>query len=91
MEEDGTPSKLLRLTHYSLTLVLVRAAGQETTVFEVQSGVRQGDNMSPTLFNYAIDFVPERALRSSYGVVVGENVSAAIKSAAVLRKSIPTH
>ncbi len=29
--------------------------------------------MSPTLFNYAIDFVLERALRDSLGVQVGEN------------------
>ncbi len=40
--------------------------------FEVQSGVRQGDNMSPTLSNYAIDFVLERGFRSSQGVQVGE-------------------
>ncbi len=30
--------------------------------------------MSPTLFNYAIDFVLERALRDSQGVQVGENL-----------------
>ncbi len=30
--------------------------------------------MSPTLFNYAIDFVLERALRGSQGVQVGENL-----------------
>ncbi len=49
----------------------VRVAGQETTSFEMQSGVRQGDSMSPTLFNYAIDFVLKRALRSLQGVQVG--------------------
>ncbi len=48
------------------------ATGQETTSFEAQSGVRQGDNMSPTLFNYAIDFVLENALRGLQGVQVGE-------------------
>ncbi len=53
----------------------MRAAGQETTAFEVQSGVRQGDTMSPTLFNYAIDFVLEHALRSSHDVLLGENVN----------------
>ncbi len=37
--------------------------------------MRQGDTMSPTLFNYAIDFVLERALRSSHGVLLGENVN----------------
>ncbi len=70
MDEDGVPSKLLRLikSYYSST----RVAGQETTSFEVQSGVRQGDNMSPTPFKYAIDFVLERALRGSQGVQVGE-------------------
>ncbi len=33
--------------------------------------------MSPTLFNYAIDFVLERALRSAHGVLLGENVNLA--------------
>ncbi len=76
MEEDGIPPKLLRLikAYYSSTRTRVRAAGQETTSFEVQSGVRQGDNMSPALFNYAIDFVLERALLSSQGVQVGGNL-----------------
>ncbi len=73
MAEDGIPPKLLRLikAYCSSTRTRVRAAGQETTSFEVQSGVRPGDNMSPTLFNYAIDFVLVRALRSSQGVQVG--------------------
>ncbi len=42
MEEDVTPPKLLRLieAYFSSTLTRVRAAGQETTAFDVQSGVR---------------------------------------------------
>ncbi len=76
-EINTKPFKLLRLikTYYSSTVTRVRAAGQETTAFEVQSGVRQGDTMSPTLFNYVIDFVLECALRSSHGVLLGENVN----------------
>ncbi len=63
MEKDGTPPKLLRLieTYYSSTLTRVRAGDQEITAFQVQSGVRQGDTMPPTLFNYAINFGLESA------------------------------
>ncbi len=39
----------------------------------MRSGVRNGDNISPTLLNNAIDFVLECALRSSQGVQVGKN------------------
>ncbi len=57
-EEDGILPKLLRLfeTYYSSTRTRVRATDQETAIFEVQSDVRQGDNMFPTLFKYTIDF-----------------------------------
>ncbi len=76
MEVDGILPKLLRLikAYYSATRTRVRAAGQETTSFEEQSGVRQGNKMSPTLFNYAIDFVLERTLLGSQGIQVGENL-----------------
>ncbi len=72
MEEDGIQLKLLRRIHayFSLTRMQVKAAGQETTSFEVQSVVRLGDNMSPILFIYAIDCIPDHALRRSLVVQV---------------------
>ncbi len=64
MEKDGIPLKLLRLikAYYASTRTRVPAADQETTSFEVQSNVLQVDNIYPTLFNYANDFVLERDL-----------------------------
>ncbi len=80
MEEDGTPAMLLRLVEafYYSTLIRSRAAGQESPTFKVQSDLRQVDTMSPTLFNYAIDFVLERAHRSCYGVQVGKTLTSLI-------------
>ncbi len=65
IEKDGIPPNLRHLTetHYFSTRTHVGAAGQETTSF---------DKMSSTLFNYAVDFVIERALRRSQGVQTGE-------------------
>ncbi len=75
MEEEVIPPKLLGLIEaLSSSRTRVRAEGPETTSFVVQSGVERGDNLSPTLFKNAIDYVLERALRSSQDVQVEENL-----------------
>ncbi len=42
--------------------------------FEIRSGVRQGCALSPTLFNYIIDWILGQALQDYTGVQVGANV-----------------
>lgn len=76
MEADGIPAKLLRLIkgYYRSTRARVHAYGEESGTFEVKTGVRQGRALSPTLFNYTIDYILSRALRDYAGVAVGRNV-----------------
>ncbi len=76
MKEGEILPKMLRLIEatYSSTQIRVRAAGQKTISFEMLSDVRQGDDMPPILFNYAIDFDLERALRRSQGVQADKNL-----------------
>ena len=52
----------------------VCAYGEESETFEVKIDVRQGCALSPTLFNYAIDYILNRALQDYAGVEVGWNV-----------------
>lgn len=75
MSSDGVPPKLLRLMqeYYSSTSATVRLKGQESTDFEVKTGVRQGCILSPPLFNYVVDYTLSSALREHRGVAVGEN------------------
>ncbi len=55
-------------------MVKARASGGESTPFEIRSGVRQGCALSPTLFNYIIDWILGQALQDYPGVHVGANV-----------------
>ncbi len=65
MAADGIPPKLLRLikAYYSSTKMKVRASGSDSVPFEIRSGVRQGCAVSPTLFNYIIDWILGQALQ----------------------------
>ncbi len=42
--------------------------------FEIRSGVRQECALSPTLFNYIIDWILGQGLQDYTGVQVGANV-----------------
>ena len=70
------PEKLLHLIkgYYQLTRAHVRTYGEESETFEMKLGVRKGCAPWPTLFNYAIDYILNRALRDNTGVEVGRNV-----------------
>ena len=72
---DGMPEKLIHLIkgYYQSTRAFVRAYGEESETFEVNTGVRHGCALSPTLFNHAIDYILKRALRDYAGVEVGRN------------------
>ncbi|CAE1258644.1 unnamed protein product [Acanthosepion pharaonis] len=70
MEADGMPTKLLRLIkgYYRSTRARVHAYGEEPETFEVKTGVRQGCTLSPTLFNYTIDYILGKAHQDYAGV-----------------------
>ncbi len=42
--------------------------------FEIRSGVRQGCALSPTLFNYIIDWILGQVMQDYPGVQIGANV-----------------
>ncbi len=72
MAADGISPKRLRLmkAYYSSTKMKVRASGSDSMPFEIRSGVRQGCTLSPTLFNYIIDWILGQALQDYPGVQV---------------------
>ncbi|KAK2701591.1 hypothetical protein QYM36_019768, partial [Artemia franciscana] len=77
LENDGMPLKLVELmkAYYDASVSRVRIYGEETEEFLVEFGVKQGCFLSPTLFNYCIDWVLENALSSYPGAQVGQNLS----------------
>jgi sorting nexin-29 len=59
LEFLGVPTKLVSLCRMTITnsKCSVRVEGQLSKIFEVSSGVRQGDALSPVLFNLALEYV----------------------------------
>ncbi len=68
--------KLLMLikAYWSLTKMKVRASGSDSMPLEIRSGFRKGCALSPTLFNYIIDWILGQSLQDYSGVQVGANV-----------------
>ncbi|BHF82943.1 hypothetical protein SprV_0802608300 [Sparganum proliferum] len=54
--------------YYRSTTVRVLVRNNLSQPFGIRSGVRQGCILSPSLFNYAVDWILGRALRESEGV-----------------------
>ena len=77
LENDGMPLKFVELmkAYYDASVSRVRVYGEETEEFLVEFGVKQGCILSPTLFNYCVDWVLENALSSYPGVQIGQNLS----------------
>lgn len=59
MEEFGIPKKLVALTKMCMedTQYRVRVEQTMSEPFEVSTGLKQGDSLSPTLFNLAVNKV----------------------------------
>ena len=75
MLEDGVPTKIVNLirAYYASTKSRIRVYGEESAEFTVTSGVRQGCPLSPSLFNFAIDWIMKQAVTESPGVQMGSH------------------
>ena len=71
--DDGVPGKLLSLVKrwYKNVTVRVRVNDVESDWFESKVGVRQGDTLSPLLFNIFINGIVENVKESGLGVKIG--------------------
>uniref|UniRef100_A0A8D8TNG9 Craniofacial development protein 2 n=1 Tax=Cacopsylla melanoneura TaxID=428564 RepID=A0A8D8TNG9_9HEMI len=76
MEKFGIPDKLIRLTKMTVeeSKCKVRVNGEMSSSFDVNTGVRQGDGISPLLFNIVL----EKTLRKTKLLDKGINIGASI-------------
>jgi len=74
LEEDGIPTKIRKLVNmwYENVRCKVRVNDRESSWFESKMGVRQGDTLSPLLFNVYINGIVERVKAMGGGALVGE-------------------
>lgn len=77
MEKFGIPRKLIRLVKMTVTgsKCKVLVDGDLSTPFEVDTGVRQGDGLSPTIFNIALEETLEKVHRTEGGVTIGKKIN----------------
>ncbi len=74
----GISPKFLSLikAYYASTKKKIRASESDSLSFEIRSDVQRGCAFSPTLFNYVIDLILNRAFQGYPGVQVGTKVHA---------------
>jgi sorting nexin-29 len=74
LETDGVPQKLVRLVRmwYETVRAKVRVNDVESEWFETKVGVKQGDTLSPLLFNIFINGIVERVKSRGGGARVGD-------------------
>ena len=73
---DGVPRKIVQLikSYYSSTSARVRVYGKEFKDFDLHAGVRQGCPLSLVLFNFAIDWIMNKALEGYRDVQISADV-----------------
>ena len=72
----GVPERLTELIRhmYEDSVCMVKVSGQLSQPFEVSTGVRQGDVLSPLLFLQAVDWVMVKAAQDTDGVTAGMGI-----------------
>jgi hypothetical protein len=62
LNEFGIPMKLVRLTKMCLTEMhsRVRVGKDLSDMFPIRNGLKQGDALSPLLFNFALEYIIRR-------------------------------
>jgi len=75
LEEFGMPNKLISLVECSIghTDIKVKVGHTLSKTVQVKTGLRQGDAMSPVLFNIVLEKVVREAALDKEGVKLGEN------------------
>lgn len=77
MKKFGVPRKLINLIKMTIegSRCKVKIDGTMSESFEVKTGVRQGDGLSPILFNIAIEDALQKVRRTNKGLKIGTNLN----------------
>lgn len=77
MEKQGIPKKLIKMASLSVqdSKCKVKVEGQVSEAFSVDTGVRQGDGISPILFNIALEEALQKVKSSEVGIKIGKKIN----------------
>uniref|UniRef100_A0A8D9DWW4 Craniofacial development protein 2 n=1 Tax=Cacopsylla melanoneura TaxID=428564 RepID=A0A8D9DWW4_9HEMI len=77
MNQQRIPSKLIKLTKacMSESRCKVRVNGKLTDSFEVKSGLKQGDCLSPILFNLVLEKAIRKVTETNEGITMGQIIN----------------
>ena len=75
MEKLGVPAKITRMIRACVqySKCMVKFHGQLSKAFMINTGLKQGDELSPMLFNIALEEVVRKALNTGIGVKLQES------------------
>jgi hypothetical protein len=74
MDEVGIPKKLIGLTKMCMenTQYQIRIDNTLSEAFEVNTGLKQGDALSPMLFNLVLEKTIREIQKDPTGITIGE-------------------